>query len=208
MRIVKTAEDRKNEILDVAEELFASQGFEATSTNEILQRIGIARGTLYYHFKSKEEILDAMIERMEAELIAKADRIAGDKTMPLLERLTKSIMSLNVDSKIGYEVMEQVHKPQNALMHQKMQQSMLDGIVPIITKLAEEGNAQGIFHTDYPRQTVEMIMLYSNVAFDDLKEQTAEERQMRMIAFVANTERMLGAQPGSLQEAILAIFQN
>ena len=69
MRVVKEAAVRKNEILDAAEELFVTKGFDKTSTNDILERVGIARGTLYYHFKSKEEILNAMIERISAGLV-------------------------------------------------------------------------------------------------------------------------------------------
>ena len=65
MRVVKEAKERRNEILDVAERLFATKGFDNTSTNDILDEVGIARGTLYYHFKSKEDILDAMIERID-----------------------------------------------------------------------------------------------------------------------------------------------
>ena len=52
MRVVKEAEERKNEILDVAERLFGTKGFDGTSTGDILNEIGIAWGTLYYHFKS------------------------------------------------------------------------------------------------------------------------------------------------------------
>lgn len=60
----KEAEERKKEILDVAEELFTAKGYDNTSTTDILDRVGIARGTLYYHFKSKEEILDVLINRI------------------------------------------------------------------------------------------------------------------------------------------------
>ena len=67
MRTVKNAEERKNEILDAAEVLFAKKGFEETSTGDILEMVGIARGTLYYHFRSKEEILDSDIEALIAE---------------------------------------------------------------------------------------------------------------------------------------------
>lgn len=49
MRVVKEAEERRNEILDTAERLFVEKGFDGTSTNDILNDIGIARGTLYYH---------------------------------------------------------------------------------------------------------------------------------------------------------------
>ena len=59
MRIVKEAAERRNEILDVAERMFCTNGYDNTSTNDILAEIGIARGTLYYHFKNKEDILDA-----------------------------------------------------------------------------------------------------------------------------------------------------
>ena len=88
MRIVKSADERKGEILDVAEQLFAEKGFDNASTNDIIKKIGIARGTLYHHFKSKEEILDAIVERMMNDSIARARAIIKDKTIPIFERLT------------------------------------------------------------------------------------------------------------------------
>ncbi len=206
MRIVKEAEERKNEILDAAEKLFACKGFDATSTNDILNEVKIARGTLYYHFKSKEDILDAMICRMTGQLMVTAAMIAKQTDIPLLERLAKTIISLNVNSSLGMEVMEQMHKPQNALMHQKMQEQLLSGIVPILTELVKEGINEGILSTDYPTETVEMLILYSGEAFDTLKEQTEAERQQRMQGFIYNTERLLGTKPGVLQETLMQIF--
>ena len=91
MRIVKEAEERKNEILDVAGRLFGEQGYDATSTNDILKEIGIARGTLYYHFKSKEEILDAMIDRMTEQILEKAKSIVKQTEIPVLQRFKMCI---------------------------------------------------------------------------------------------------------------------
>ena len=161
MRVVKDAEVRRNEILDAAEELFGTKGFDQTSTGDILDRVGIARGTLYYHFRSKEEILDAMIARMADRLIAEAAKVAGDRSMPLLERLPKTVLALNVDSSLGDEVMQQVHRPQNALLHQKLEDRLLRGVIPLIALLVEDGIGQGIFRTDYPREAAEMIMIYA-----------------------------------------------
>ena len=209
MRIVKEAEVRKEEILDAAEKLFAAKGFDNTSTGDILDAVGIARGTLYYHFKSKEDILDGVIERITDRLIRDAGDIVRQKELPVLERLTRAILSLNVESKIGHEIMEQVHRPQNALMHQKMQTALQTGINPILTELIEEGNQQGIFHTQYPEATVEMIILYANVAFDDLNLAglTHEQRQRKIAGFIYNVERLMGMAEGSLQETIMAIFR-
>ena len=206
MRIVKEAEERRNEILDVAERLFGTKGFDGTSTTDILNEIGIARGTLYYHFKSKEDILDAMIERMTGSLVAKASEIVENKDVPVLQRLTLMMMALNVNNDLGHEIMEQIHKPQNALMHQKMQERLLAGVNPIVTSLIEEGIAQGICQTDYPAEVAEMTLLYSNTVFDALAPLGAEERQRKIAAFIYNLERLLGMEEGSLREAILPIF--
>ena len=209
MRVVKEAEERREEILDAAEKLFAAKGFDNTSTGDILDAVGIARGTLYYHFKSKEEILDGVIGRITNRLMQDAGEIVRKKELPVLERLTKAIMSLNVESKIGYEIMEQVHRPQNALMHQKIQATLLAGINPILTELVKEGIEQGICHTRYPESVVEMTILYANVAFDELNVAglRPEQREKKIAGFIYNMERLMGMAEGSLQEAIMEIFR-
>lgn len=209
MRVVKEAEERKEEILDAAEKLFAAKGFDNTSTGDILDAVGIARGTLYYHFKSKEDILDGVIERITSRLMKDAGEIVRNRELPVLERLTKAIMSLNVESGIGYEIMEQVHRPQNALMHQKMQTTLLAGINPILTELVKEGIEQGICHTQYPESVVEMTMLYANTAFDELNivGLGPEQREKKIAGFIYNMERLMGMEEGSLQEAIMEIFR-
>ena len=138
-----------------------------------------------------------------------AQEIAQNQELPVLERFTKAIMALNVESKIGYEVMEQVHRPQNALMHQKMQVTLLAGINPIFTRLVEEGIEQGICHTQYPESVVEMTMLYANTAFDELNIEgiSPEQREKKIAGFIYNVERLMGMKEGSLQEAIMGIFR-
>ncbi|MCR4658456.1 MAG: TetR/AcrR family transcriptional regulator [Lachnospiraceae bacterium] len=206
MRVVKTAEERKNEILDVAEELFAQKGFDQASTNDIIHRIGIARGTLYHHFSSKEDILDAIVERMTSDAVIRAKRIIDDSSTPVLERLSGAIRALNLDSGSGPEMLKQLHKPQNALLHQKMLNRLLEGVVPLFAKLIEEGNKEGIFDTKYPAQASEMIMVYSNIAFDELAGLTPQEKELKGRAFIYHTERVLGAKEGSLNEAIMSFF--
>ena len=208
MRIVKSAEERKNEILDVAEQLFAEKGFDHASTNDIIMKIGIARGTLYHHFRSKEEILDALVERMTRDSIARARLVISDKSQTLLERLTGAIMALDLDSGAGTVVFEQIHKPQNALLHQKMQERLISGVVPLIAELIREGNESGLFHSKYPDEAAEMIIVYSNIAFDELAGLSDEELMRKSNAFVCHTERILGAEEGVLAPAIMKIINH
>ncbi len=206
MRVVKEAEERRNEILDVAEELFVTRGYDNTSTNDILDRIGIARGTLYYHFKSKEDILNSIIERVNNSLIARARAIASDTSIPVVDRLVATIAGLRVDTDLGQEIIDQVHKPQNALMHQKMQKHLIDSVVPVITDIVEEGNRQGIFNIRYPAETTEMLILYSGIVFDDDFDDSEERSRRRIQAFLYNTEHLLGAAEGSMQAAMMKLF--
>jgi AcrR family transcriptional regulator len=206
MRVAKSAEERKNEILDVAEQLFVEKGFDNISTNDIINEIGIARGTLYYHFKSKEDILDMIVERIRREKIAQAAAIIADRKIPLLERLTESVMALNIEGGVGVEVLEQIHKPQNALLHQKIQERIVNGVAPVIAKWIEEGNTAGIFDTKYPLEAVEMILTYSSTAFDELADLSPAEIEKKSKAFIYHVERILGAKEGSLTTAIMKIF--
>ncbi len=207
MRVVKEAEERKNEILDVAERLFGTKGFDNTSTSDILNEIGIARGTLYYHFKSKEEILDAMITRMTERLAGKAKMIAARKDVDVLQRFTMMILALNVNDSSGRELLEQAHKPQNALMHQKMQEGLLSAVNPVITGLIKEGMEQGICQTDFPEEVAEMTFLYASTVFDDLMEYSEEEEKRKVAAFIYNLERLLNMEPGSMNAAVMPVFQ-
>lgn len=206
MRVVKEANERKNEILDAAERLFVAKGFDLTSTGDILSEVGIARGTLYYHFQSKEEILDAVIERMIGQMLAKAKAVVRQKEIPVFQRLTLAIRAMQINEDFSDALMEQIHKPQNVLMHQKIQERLLAGMNPLLTELIEEGVTEGICHTDYPAEVVEMTFLYVNTAFDNLSVLSKEARQKKVTAFIYNLERLLQMEQGSLQETVLPLF--
>ncbi|MEB2299119.1 TetR/AcrR family transcriptional regulator [Lysinibacillus xylanilyticus] len=199
MKMRKEAIERRNEILDAADELFGQKGFDGTSTNDILEKVGIARGTLYYHFKSKEDIMDALIERYNAQILGAAKEIAVNKSIPVNERIIRVVMALNISGGNGKEIIDHIHKPQNALMHQKIQKVIMNGLPPILTEIICEGIEQGLFSTPYPYECMEMIVAYTNTVFDgDMVEMTDEERASRIPAFVFNVERLLGVESGSL----------
>jgi AcrR family transcriptional regulator len=61
-------ESTRQRILDVALELFAAQGFAATTTRELSERLGFTKAALYYHFHSKDDLLQALVEPVMAEL--------------------------------------------------------------------------------------------------------------------------------------------
>lgn len=200
----KEAEERKKEILDIAEELFTAKGYDNTSTADIIERVGIARGTMYYHFKSKEEILDALIDRIIQGVVRNVKSALSYKAAAP-QKIISFIGATRVDSAIGKEIKDHAHKPQNALMHQKIQNSLLAVLTPIAAEIIKDGIKEGSFSTDYPEETAEMLLIYSSVAFDDMNEVTKEERERKVTGFVYNMERLLGVKAGGLAEIISSI---
>lgn len=207
MRIVKEAEERKNEILDAADVLFSQKGFDGTSTADILEKVGIARGTLYYHFKSKEDIMDALIERSTAVFLRAAQK-AADQNIPVIDRIVNVILSNHLQGDYDKEMLSHMHSPQNALMHQKTQKAVLKNLTPILADIIREGVEQGVFKTPFPYECMEMILTYAMIAFDDddTIEMTEETRVSRIEAFIFNVERLLDVESGSFTPAMMRIF--
>ena len=62
VRITKATEERRLEIIETAQKLFGERGFNNTPVDAIIQEMGVAKGTFYYYFKSKEEVLEAIAD--------------------------------------------------------------------------------------------------------------------------------------------------
>ena len=84
-------EATRGRLLDVAARLFAEQGFEATSTQQILDEAGTSRGALYHHFETKQAIFEAVFERVSSRAIARA--MKATKSGSALESLTRSCLN-------------------------------------------------------------------------------------------------------------------
>lgn len=208
-RIVKKAEERKNEILDAADILFNQYGYDKTSTNQILEMVGIARGTLYHHFKSKEAIMDALIERYMTQWLQVIQKAATNVSINSIERLINTVCAMKIEEQeqMG-EAFDMLHKPENALMHEKMEQTILQNITPIIADIIKDGITEGIFSTPFPYETAELLISSANVIFNsDFLLLLGEEKKSKATAFVFNAERLLQIETGNLYPLINVLIK-
>ncbi len=86
MRIVKDPIERRNEILDAAETLFTTKGYNETTIIDILKAVGIAKGTFYYYFKSKEELLFELARQVVEEMQTASKAIIQTKELNAIEK--------------------------------------------------------------------------------------------------------------------------
>ncbi len=188
---MKKGEKRKIELLKIAYELFISKGYENTSVDEIISRADIAKGTYYYYFKSKEQMLEDVIDLMIESEAVEAEKIACSN-IPVPRKIAGVITSLSPKEQ-ERSISEQLHKPENALMHLKTRKKLISVIVPLLSKVVEEGIEQGIFSCDNIEERVRMILELSDAVFN---EDSFTDHSIEV--FIDITEKILGAGKGTM----------
>lgn len=188
--------NKKEFILDVAEKMFIEQGFDQTSIAQILDATQIAKGTLYYYFTSKEEIMDAIIERWIERSFEQVRIWVERKQLPILERLMGALASLNMQ-KDGQELLDHLHAPQNALLHEKTNQILLSKVPEILYPLFQEGFQTGEMQTTYPYESIEMMLTYSLQIFNSSFQKLDQaEKNHKIQAFIYLLEKIFQTKEG------------
>ncbi|MCL1963922.1 MAG: TetR/AcrR family transcriptional regulator [Firmicutes bacterium] len=199
MRTIKEADERKNEILDAAESLFITKGYDSTTISDMLDAMGIARGTLYYHYKSKEEVLDGIIARLIAAGVAAAEAIADDCTLSATEKLLQIMLAQRPDHTRQEQLVVTLEHAGNAQMFQKTLTEGVLRLAPVLGRVIEQGTREGVFGTLYARESAEILLAAGHALFDNGEFRwTPKERAQKVSAFLLAAERILGAAEGSL----------
>ena len=161
---MKKGERRKQDLLNIAYRMFIEKGYENTSVDDIIIEAGIAKGTYYYYFESKEATLEAVIEMMieKAENIAKA---ALMNPVPIPQKLASVVYAFqpNKDEIVITDVLE---RKENIVMHDKIGKKIVEVAVPILSDIVREGIAQGIFACTNVEVRVKMLLIMSQNMFD------------------------------------------
>ncbi len=190
---------KKEQILDMTFSLFLEKGYDNTSISDILSKLDIARGTLYYHFESKEAIMDAIIERTAKKIVEEAKGIVLQKGLSVHEKIFLLFYESSMRRLSGGELMiDYLNQPQNALFHEKSNRAFIQKISPILGDIISEGVKEGIFDNAFPYESAElilaMIMGFMDVPYENTN---GNDLERRMESLLYNMERMLGAKEGS-----------
>lgn len=197
-RTVKAPDVRRAEILDVAQALFQSQGYAVTSVDEIVRSAGVAKGTFYYYFKSKQDILDALVRQMGAKMAEQAQIIADHPTMGAIEKICAIISMQNDTGEAEQKVVDDMHRPENRELHERSNIETVLTFGPILARVIEQGIREGVFALEEPLGTVQFILAGSLSLFGHgVFNWTPEEEATRMQAMLILIERAFGAAPGS-----------
>ena len=184
-------ERTKKKLLEIAFEMFLSKGYEETSVDDILNEAQIAKGTYYYYFKSKEQMLEEVIGLMIDSEAESAEKIAASD-MSALEKIVGIITSFRPGQK-EQPIGDLLNRPENLLMHKKIQQRLMEKMIPMLCGIAEDGIRNGIFNCDHVPERIKVILITGSALFDE-GGYTAADTEV----FIDLLEKMLGAEKGTM----------
>lgn len=136
----------KRKLFETAIKLFAEKGFENTGIEEITAVAGFAKGSLYYHFETKEDLFDLLLEE-GAKLLSNSIEIKFKKCNNALDKL-KAILLIEIKVMIRYEdfVTVVLNNIIGETTRTKKCQVALNDYVTVIKNVIQEGIDEGLFY--------------------------------------------------------------
>lgn len=181
-------------ILSISEKLFIEKGFENTSIQEIINELGMSKGAIYYHFKSKEEILDAVLlkhsnqlDRMLKKWIHDNDACtAREKLIKILE----SNWGYIEENSLNKTMISQTNNSQFILGAIK---TTIKNSAPILAKIMVEGKEEGSITTEYPNECAQVFILLINFWCDPMNFQCNLQELINRLKFLQQMMKNMGA---------------
>jgi TetR/AcrR family transcriptional regulator, transcriptional repressor for nem operon len=211
---------KRNEILNVAQRLVYTTGFEQMSVQDILDELKISKGAFYHYFDSKMSLLDELVERMMDEATQVLQPIVDAGDLPAVEKLQRYFVAGSrwkvARKSFMLDLMRVWYTDSNILVRQKQEAAAIQRIAPMLAEIVRQGIAEGVFTTTYPEQIGSMIWglaqgIGDNVAGLLLSEEPPADALPRLEAIVGAyseaIERILGAPAGSLPLVDIAMLK-
>jgi AcrR family transcriptional regulator len=213
-RIVKEQEYavKRNAILDVAQRLVYTKGYEQMTIQDMLDGLQISKGAFYHYFDSKQAVLEALVERMGEEVVQLLLPIVHDPVLGALEKLRRFFPTLaqwkTARKDFILALMHILYADENALFRQKARALAVKRVTPLMTTVIRQGIQEGVLTTSYPDQVGEVILslvldlgdtiAWLLLSWEPRRDDDVQRVESTVAAYTDALERALGAPTGSL----------
>lgn len=192
---------KRDLILDAMQKLMSETSTQSISVSDIAREAGIGKGSIYYYFKSKEEILEAVIERTYSQAIEKGERLLQT---PHLDALTKMEIIFQACRESSSALLRQesstfLELQQSALVHQQYVRIIIKKLRPILADIIRQGNQEGTMYCESPEEVADIVLLILTIKLDNqLSLQPPEQIRKTLDVFIYMLETSFHIEKGRL----------
>lgn len=211
-RVRKQPEERREELLDAAWELFTEQGWDATTVQDVIERVGIAKGTFYHYFSTQEDLLDAVLNRIANQNLAAALKNVQSPDLDAVQRLNR-FFAQSVQWRVKHiamikQVIKVVYRPENRVVRQRLWTKSSSLAMPIISEILRQGVDEGNMVVEDHDMSAEMLIQISflmgeanaETLLGDLSpDEKLAAMTRRYTAYTNAMAKMIGLREGEIQ---------
>ena len=203
---------RREAFVEAAQRLMTAKGYEAMSIQDVLDDVEASRGAFYHYFESKQELLEAVIDRMVDAGLAEVEPVVQDRSLGATAKLRQ------VFSRIGrwktarkplvLALLEVWLSDHNAIVREKLRRTMTGRLAGTLEPIIQQGIDEGVFSAHSASDTARVFVMLL-LGFQDVATHTFLDRQAGRIeladvermfrSYTDSFERILGAAPGSIE---------
>ena len=182
MRITKDPEERKQEIMDTAIQLFYEKGYEKTSIADIAKAMHVALGLCYRYFPSKEALFEGAIEQYAQRQVDQMAEILNRPGLSLIEIVEKMPTFMETEAD-GSAISGLCHGPESEKIHLRLTMKICAKICPLVQKQLELAKQRGEIEIE-DSQTIASFCVYGQLGILLDQEIPKEQRVKRIKAFL------------------------
>ncbi|TGP50501.1 TetR/AcrR family transcriptional regulator [bacterium M00.F.Ca.ET.230.01.1.1] len=213
-RIIKHPELRREELLNHAQALFLTHGYDRASLNDVIAAAGVSKGAFYHYFASKEALLEALAERFARQALAGVQDVLGDPALGPLGRLN-ALLAKSRQAKVetaaeAWALFETMFRSENLVLFHRINLAASAAFSPLLVEIIRQGVADGTFHTFDPEGVADIVMQFGMATHDvvakaivggsDADMDTAiEALEKRVRLYEIALDRILGLPDGSIR---------
>lgn len=194
-RTVKAPEKRREELVDLAGELFFRHGYERTSVEMIIRAADVSKGAFYHYFDSKEALLHALAEQVVDRALAGASAVLEAPYPSAIDRLNAfwgESRRLKVElAPMVRRSMEAIFRPENLALRHRITALTIERTAPVLARILDEGAREGVLDTPDPAATAELLLHLGTGVHDVIAWAVAESHSGRTDAASEALERRL-----------------
>ena len=191
---------KRLEILNAAQRLVFSKGYEQMSIQDVLELAGISSGAFHHYFGSRQALLEAVIQGMQREAEKPLLPILHDPHLSAVEKLQgyfDALDRLRMANRADLARLLQVwYTDDNALVRLKVDEAIFEQRAPLMAEIVRQGIREGVFTSAYPDQTGEVIM--------SLLQGMSNTHARLMLAILQGSDAEAGSEAADIVAAIVA----
>jgi AcrR family transcriptional regulator len=156
----RTRDLRRRELLQAAVDVFSEKGIASTSVDDIVRAAGVAKGTFYLYFATKDDAINAVAAWMVESVAERIQGVAADADRSPVERLLAFGASVREvgDEPYERELVEVIHRPENRVLHDRIGERALSRLAPVVAAIIVSGIERGSFRRQDPERAGAWVM--------------------------------------------------